>query len=280
MLVRGASSWLVVGRRTVSVLSVLLLRHAVLPAGPRVGVVSCHTTRVPLSPVGVVVNQKAEHALLLYVNLSICVHQSPLLCPPSKQYSGRLLRGRQKSCPSYRKLGFLCASLPCLSPAPCVAQGIRRNLRRWCIITSRCRPRPRTGEGDGLTGRRAKLPAFGHSLAKPPRIHGRYVSVVPSPIIASKTDRALVGAFTIQFKVFTYGERLVDRLDFEELALKGVDPSMGPKITHPRSPSEAQKKTVLVCITAGRRITTSEHPTGTRFRSSILGLLERYRWLT
>ncbi len=91
---------------------------------------------------------------------------------------------------------------------------------------------------------------------------------------------ALVGAFTIQFKVFTYGERLVDRLDFEELALKGVDPSMGPKITHPRSPSEAQKKTVLVCITAGRRITTSEHPTGTRFRSSILGLLERYHWLT
>lgn len=27
------------------------------------------------------------------------------------------------------------------------------------------------------------------------------------------------------------GERLVDRLDFEELALKGIDPSLGPTIT-------------------------------------------------
>lgn len=52
--------------------------------------------------------------------------------------------------------------------------------------------------------------------------------------------------------MFTYGERLVDRVDFEELALKGVDPSMGPKISSPRSPSsEEQKKTVRVCITVG-----------------------------
>ena len=36
-------------------------------------------------------------------------------------------------------------------------------------------------------------------------------------------------------KVFTYGERLVDRLDFEELALKSLDPSLGPKITSPRT---------------------------------------------
>ncbi|KAH9080564.1 mitochondrial K+-H+ exchange-related-domain-containing protein [Lactarius deliciosus] len=41
---------------------------------------------------------------------------------------------------------------------------------------------------------------------------------------------------TWKFKVFTYGERLVDRVEFEELALKGVDPSMGPKISHPRNP--------------------------------------------
>ncbi|KAH9969574.1 mitochondrial K+-H+ exchange-related-domain-containing protein [Russula dissimulans] len=49
-----------------------------------------------------------------------------------------------------------------------------------------------------------------------------------------------------KFKIFTYGERLVDRVDFEELALKGVDPSMGPKLSHPRSPSEEQKKTALI----------------------------------
>ena len=38
---------------------------------------------------------------------------------------------------------------------------------------------------------------------------------------------------TSQLRVFQYGERLVDRIDFEELALKGVDPSLGPSILHP-----------------------------------------------
>ncbi|KAF8262284.1 mitochondrial K+-H+ exchange-related-domain-containing protein [Lactarius quietus] len=51
---------------------------------------------------------------------------------------------------------------------------------------------------------------------------------------------------TWKFKVFTYGERLVDRLEFEELALKGVDPSMGPKISHPRGPTEEQKKAAFI----------------------------------
>ncbi|ESK95780.1 hypothetical protein Moror_12392 [Moniliophthora roreri MCA 2997] len=36
-----------------------------------------------------------------------------------------------------------------------------------------------------------------------------------------------------KLKVFRGGERLVDRIDFEELALKGVDPSLGPTIRHP-----------------------------------------------
>lgn len=36
-------------------------------------------------------------------------------------------------------------------------------------------------------------------------------------------------------RVFNYGERLVDRLDFEEVALKSLDPSLGPKITSPRT---------------------------------------------
>jgi hypothetical protein len=55
-------------------------------------------------------------------------------------------------------------------------------------------------------------------------------------------------AFATQFKLFTYGERLADRIDFEELALKGVDPSLGPKISQ-RSEPEDQKKTVRVYFT-------------------------------
>jgi len=39
----------------------------------------------------------------------------------------------------------------------------------------------------------------------------------------------------MQNRVFNYGERLIDRLDFEELALKSLDPSLGPKITSPRT---------------------------------------------
>ncbi|RXW14252.1 hypothetical protein EST38_g11602 [Candolleomyces aberdarensis] len=35
--------------------------------------------------------------------------------------------------------------------------------------------------------------------------------------------------------VFRTGERIVDRMEFEELALKSIDPSLGPTITHPRS---------------------------------------------
>lgn len=35
--------------------------------------------------------------------------------------------------------------------------------------------------------------------------------------------------------MFNYGERLIDRLEFEELALKSLDPSLGPKITSPRT---------------------------------------------
>ncbi|KAI9512394.1 mitochondrial K+-H+ exchange-related-domain-containing protein [Russula earlei] len=49
-----------------------------------------------------------------------------------------------------------------------------------------------------------------------------------------------------KFKIFTYGERLADRVDFEELALKGVDPSMGPKLSQPRSPRVEQKRDVFI----------------------------------
>ena len=36
-----------------------------------------------------------------------------------------------------------------------------------------------------------------------------------------------------QLKTYQMGERLVDRMDFEELALKSIDPSLGPSIKHP-----------------------------------------------
>ena len=38
-----------------------------------------------------------------------------------------------------------------------------------------------------------------------------------------------------QLYVFRMGERTVDRIEFEELALKSIDPSLGPRITHPTS---------------------------------------------
>jgi len=37
-----------------------------------------------------------------------------------------------------------------------------------------------------------------------------------------------------QLKLYQAGERLVDRMDFEELALKSIDASLGPSITKKR----------------------------------------------
>lgn len=42
-----------------------------------------------------------------------------------------------------------------------------------------------------------------------------------------------------KLKTFRYGERIMDRIEFEELALKGLDPSLGPKLTAPGSASQA-----------------------------------------
>ncbi|KIJ62596.1 hypothetical protein HYDPIDRAFT_114247 [Hydnomerulius pinastri MD-312] len=36
-----------------------------------------------------------------------------------------------------------------------------------------------------------------------------------------------------KLRTYEYGERIVDRIDFEELALKGVDPSLGPSFIQP-----------------------------------------------
>ncbi|KAI0820453.1 mitochondrial K+-H+ exchange-related-domain-containing protein [Trametes gibbosa] len=42
-------------------------------------------------------------------------------------------------------------------------------------------------------------------------------------------------------RAFLYGERLIDRLEFEELALKSLDPSLGPKLSNIVHPSAKEK---------------------------------------
>lgn len=53
-----------------------------------------------------------------------------------------------------------------------------------------------------------------------------------------------------KLKVFRAGERVVDRIDFEELSLKGVDLSLGPTILHPdisgKNPQESAAASKLV----------------------------------
>ncbi|KAH9890109.1 mitochondrial K+-H+ exchange-related-domain-containing protein [Cubamyces lactineus] len=43
-------------------------------------------------------------------------------------------------------------------------------------------------------------------------------------------------------RAFLYGERLVDRLDFEELALKSLDPSLGPRLSNIVHTSKEKEK--------------------------------------
>lgn len=52
----------------------------------------------------------------------------------------------------------------------------------------------------------------------------------------------------LKFKVFTYGERIMDRVEFEELALNGLDPSLGPSLSKlAETPGKEQKK-ITVCL--------------------------------
>ena len=37
----------------------------------------------------------------------------------------------------------------------------------------------------------------------------------------------------MQRRTYEYGERLMNRMDFEELSLRSIDPSLGPSIKHP-----------------------------------------------
>jgi hypothetical protein len=47
----------------------------------------------------------------------------------------------------------------------------------------------------------------------------------------------LIGLLAFQLKTFTYGEKLIDRVDYEELALSGLDPALGPRVTKFGKPS-------------------------------------------
>jgi len=62
-------------------------------------------------------------------------------------------------------------------------------------------------------------------------------------------------------KTFVYGERLVDRMDFEELALKSVDPSLGPKLVNfgesdAETPSDSKPSSMIPLIYPGLACTS------------------------
>ncbi|KZT09286.1 uncharacterized protein LAESUDRAFT_735536 [Laetiporus sulphureus 93-53] len=90
------------------------------------------------------------------------------------------------------------------------------------------------------------LPLATPSLAHRPPEHLTYYHFVTPPPSKSKSNswskRVIVKASDLwaglgrapegnwKRKVFVYGERLIDRLDFEELALKSFDTSLGPQL--------------------------------------------------
>jgi len=50
----------------------------------------------------------------------------------------------------------------------------------------------------------------------------------------------------LQLKVFETGERLMDRIEFGELSLKGLDPSLGPSVVH--ASNTEKKLQVCMCL--------------------------------
>ncbi|EIW80899.1 hypothetical protein CONPUDRAFT_89976 [Coniophora puteana RWD-64-598 SS2] len=61
----------------------------------------------------------------------------------------------------------------------------------------------------------------------------QYVNKATTKVAAIWADFGKAPEDNWKFKLYKYGERLSDRIDFEELALKGVDPSLGPSLAHP-----------------------------------------------
>jgi len=58
----------------------------------------------------------------------------------------------------------------------------------------------------------------------------------------SATYFSVSNQIIFKLRVFRGGEAIVDRIDFEELALKGVDPSLGPTILHPDISRKGEKE--------------------------------------
>jgi len=54
--------------------------------------------------------------------------------------------------------------------------------------------------------------------------------------------------FRLQRRVFVYGEKLIDRIDFEELSLKSLDPSLGPRIGQLRTDNPEKDTTLIQAI--------------------------------
>lgn len=44
-------------------------------------------------------------------------------------------------------------------------------------------------------------------------------------------------------RTYTLGEKLMDQIEYEEWALKGVDPSIGPTLTHPKGAGQKEAPT-------------------------------------
>ncbi|KAI0044417.1 hypothetical protein FA95DRAFT_1562282 [Auriscalpium vulgare] len=99
---------------------------------------------------------------------------------------------------------------------------------------------------------------------RPAKSRQGWVDWATDKAVASWADFGKAPETSWKFKVFQYGERIVDRIDFEELALKGVDPSLGPRISHPKGPTEDEVKHALIPLV---------HPTF--MGSSALSYLER-----
>ncbi|RDB19027.1 hypothetical protein Hypma_014296 [Hypsizygus marmoreus] len=53
-----------------------------------------------------------------------------------------------------------------------------------------------------------------------------------------------------KLKVYQAGERFVDRMEFEELALKGINPSLGPKIPNPDAPGDKAEEATMQAQTS------------------------------
>ncbi|KAG7088216.1 hypothetical protein E1B28_012233 [Marasmius oreades] len=72
-----------------------------------------------------------------------------------------------------------------------------------------------------------------HSTSQSPGSSSKWLSWMQTKAASTWSNFGKAPEGTWKLKVFRAGERIVDRIDFEELSLKGVDPSLGPTILHP-----------------------------------------------